>query len=57
MPQHTPQTPVRAEAEPTPRPLRPPPPMRVVTKGWFTMREEAKTLEELQAADQRDGSE
>ena len=28
-----------------------PPPMREVTKGWFTMREEPKTIEQLQKAD------
>lgn len=28
-----------------------PPPMREVTKGWFTMREEPKTVEQLREAD------
>ena len=27
-----------------------PPPMREVTKGWFTMRERPQTVEELQQA-------
>ena len=32
---------------PVPFKVRQPPPMREVTKGWFTMREEAKTVEQL----------
>ncbi len=29
----------------------PPPPMQVVTKGWWTLRDEAKTVDELDRAD------
>ncbi len=31
--------------------VRPPPPMRVVTKGWWTLREETKPVDELERAD------
>ena len=29
-------------------PVRPPPPMRVVTKGWWTLREETADVETLE---------
>ena len=50
-----PQAQPQDQSDPPRRPLRQPPPMREVTKGWFTMREEEKTLEELQAADASGG--
>ena len=43
-----------APAKPLPvKPRQPvqPPPMREVTKGWFTLREEAKTVEQFRQAD------
>lgn len=49
----------RQQGEPAPRPSFHPhqaPPMRVVTKGWFTMREEPKTVQELRALDEKRGS-
>jgi len=42
--------PMPAGTKPPPA-LRQPPPMREVTKGWFTMREEPKTVEQLRQAD------
>ncbi len=33
---------------------RPTPPMRVVTKGWWTLREQAVSVDELQKADKND---
>ena len=39
------------QSRPAPRQPHQPPPMREVTKGWFTMREEPKTIEELREAD------
>ena len=33
--------------------VRPPPPMRVVTKGWWTMREETKPVVELERDDNK----
>ena len=33
-----------------------PPPMRVVTKGWWVLREEKATVEELERADNEAGT-
>ncbi len=33
--------------------IPPPPPMRVVTKGWWTMREETKSVDELEREDRK----
>ncbi len=33
--------------------VRSPPPMRVVTKGWWTMREETKSVDELEREDRK----
>ena len=38
------------QSEPSYRKSHQPPPMREVTKGWFTMRERPQTVEELQQA-------
>jgi len=47
--QSQPQPPQVAELVQRPR-LPPPPPMRVVTKGWWTMREEQVSVEDLEKA-------
>lgn len=47
-----PSRPAQPKAPPQPRQ---PPPMREVTKGWFTMREEPKTVEQFRMADHKQG--
>ncbi len=37
--------------QPASRPAPAPPPMQVVTKGWWTLRDEQATVDELERAD------
>ncbi len=51
-PSHPAQSSQPSRATPQPRQ---PPPMREVTKGWFTMREEPKTVEQFRKAEHKQG--